>query len=211
MNQVLDASVSRDLDSPPSPSIGAEDLTRQAAAFKNSARSGRTISVSGSSQFVSNWGDCVDIKSNQVDPAALMIAVVVVAAGPLLTKGNWAYLSTVVASVVLVIVVAFSITPETRQSLKGPQLFAISLVIGLIFTVAVSWPIQLLVGDPDTATAIDFGPGVLAAALYYWWYPLDDEHQERWRRRWRKRDPRSYKAQEKTSGLGWPTLPPSSR
>ncbi len=64
----------------------------------------------------------VALTSNHVDPAALMIAVVVVAAGPLLTKGNWAYLSTVVASVVLVIVVAFSITPETRQSLKGPQL-----------------------------------------------------------------------------------------
>jgi len=128
------------------------------------------------------------LTSDHVDPSALMIAVVVVVIGPLLQTGNWSYLSTVVAGVVLVIVVAYSLRPS-RQSLSRLQLLAVSLVIGFIVSVAVSWPIQLLVGNPDIATGIGFGLGALAVALCFWWNILEEEQQELWRQRWQKLNP----------------------
>jgi hypothetical protein len=82
------------------------------------------------------------MEGKEVDPAALLVAVLTVVAGPLLTVGPWDKLNTVIAVVVLVIIIAYSLTLTSQKMMSLPQQIAVSLVIGLIATIAVAWPIQ---------------------------------------------------------------------
>jgi hypothetical protein len=118
-----------------------------------------------------------------VDPAALLIAVIVVAAGPLLETGPWDKLNTIVAVIVLVVVVAYSLTRPIRRSMSMLERVAVSLVIGLICGVAVSWPVQQWVvlphwpaatGDDSADRASDIGQGaglLIAAVVWAWLWP----------------------------------------
>jgi lysylphosphatidylglycerol synthetase-like protein (DUF2156 family) len=126
----------------------------------------------------------VALAQKDVDPAALLIAVFVAIAGEVLSPGGWAFPDTIVAGVVLVIVLAFS-RPTVRQ-LDKFQLIALSLVVGAIFAVAVSWPVQKFYVIPhwhvgtiqpgadrnaDRAGYIGFVVGLVVAVVYaaiYW-------------------------------------------
>jgi hypothetical protein len=85
------------------------------------------------------------MEGKEVDPAALLVAVLTVVAGPLLTAGSWDKLNTVIAVVVLVIIIAYSLTPTSQKAMSPPQQIAVSLVIGLIIAIAVAWPIQSII------------------------------------------------------------------
>jgi hypothetical protein len=86
----------------------------------------------------------VTMKGKDFDPAALLIAIISVAAAPLLTPGPWDKLNTVIAVVVLAIVAAYSLTRTSQISMNEPQRVAVSLVIGIIISVVIAWPIQLI-------------------------------------------------------------------
>ena len=80
---------------------------------------------------------------SKVDPAALLIAIVPVAAGPLLQEGAWHTLNSVIALVVLIVLWAFTLADEQRrQRMSGPECIAVSAVIGLISAIAFAFPIQ---------------------------------------------------------------------
>ena len=79
----------------------------------------------------------------KVDPAALLIAVFAVGAGPLLQSGAWNYVNTVTAAVVLLVVVAFS-WPTVRKGSRLPRSFwfPYATIYAFITAVAASWPAQ---------------------------------------------------------------------
>jgi hypothetical protein len=82
------------------------------------------------------------MRGKDFDPAALLIAIIPVAASPLLTSGPWDKLDTVVAVVVLVIISAYSFERATQLSMTEPQRVSVALVAGLISSIACAWPIQ---------------------------------------------------------------------
>lgn len=96
-----------------------------------------------------------------VDPAAFLLAVLVVAVGPLTSAGSWDQMNTIIAIVVGVLVVAFS-WPRRSQVVKKLDnwtCIALSTVYGLILAIAAAWPIQVVV---DLASDVDcpvFSPG----------------------------------------------------
>jgi hypothetical protein len=82
----------------------------------------------------------VTLARKDVDPAALLIAVFVAVTAEAASPGLWDYLDTIVAVAVLAILVAYSF-PTIRE--QGPlQLGALSVVIGVVFAVAISWLVQ---------------------------------------------------------------------
>ncbi len=116
-----------------------------------------------------------------IDPAALLIAVLTVAATPIAMAGPWDLLDSLVAVVVLVIVTSFTLIGKRRQELQGsPEKVAVWLVLVLIFAVAAAYPVQEWIvkhwwhspGNKissqradvlaDYATYISLGLGVLA-------------------------------------------------
>ena len=131
------------------------------------------------------------VERRHIDPAALLIAVLTVVVAPLTTTGLWDKLNTVVAVVVLVIVMSFTLIGQRRQELQSPyEKLAVSLVIGLIFAVAVAYPVQELIvkhfwriGHPvstkmdeitisNRATWVALGFGLLAMFMLFGWLLL---------------------------------------
>ena len=86
---------------------------------------------------------------DKVDPAALLVAVFAVAAGPLLTSGPWEWINSVVGATVLAVVWAYA-WPERGAYVRSRHVFAAALVMGFLTAVLTAWPIQLLVwgGQP---------------------------------------------------------------
>ena len=83
------------------------------------------------------------MKKPEVDPAALLIAIIAVAVTPLTTSGPWDKLNTAVALIVLIVLWAYTIGSHRRDSLESfIEFYAISLVMGLIFAISIAWPIQ---------------------------------------------------------------------
>lgn len=83
------------------------------------------------------------VKKPDVDPAALLIAIIAVAISPLTTIGPWDRMNTVVALVVLIVLWAYTIGGHRRDSLGSfVECAAIGLVVGLIFAILMAWPIQ---------------------------------------------------------------------
>jgi hypothetical protein len=99
--------------------------------------------------------------NGKVDPAALLIAIIPVAASPLLEAGAWDRLNTVVALVVLIVLWAFTLADkQRRQGMSGPECIAVSAVIGLISAIAVAFPIQaLLAGTMSSDPPLPDGHG----------------------------------------------------
>jgi len=96
-----------------------------------------------------------------VDPAAFLLAVLVVAVGPLTTSGSWDQMNTIVAVVVGVLVVAFS---WPRRSHKVTEFdnwtcAALGVVYGLILTIAAAWPIQVIISAAQHTPCPAFSPG----------------------------------------------------
>ena len=83
------------------------------------------------------------MKKPEVDPAALLIAIIAVAVTPLTRPGPWDKLNTAVALIVLIVLWAYTIGSHRRDSLESfVECSAISLVMGLIFAISIAWPIQ---------------------------------------------------------------------
>lgn len=92
--------------------------------------------------------------NGKVDPAALLIAIIPVAASPLLEAGAWDRLNTVVALVVLIVLWAFTLADkERRQGMSRPECIAVSAVIGLISAIAVAFPYPGIAGGDDVFRA----------------------------------------------------------
>jgi hypothetical protein len=118
-----------------------------------------------------------------MDPAALLVAVLAVGLGPLFGSGRWRILDTVVTLVILVIVVAYSLRQPARSSMGIPERTSVSLVVGLMCGVALAWPIQELFVLPywysrhvdvigDRASDIGLGVGLaVAVAVWLWLRP----------------------------------------
>jgi hypothetical protein len=114
-----------------------------------------------------------------VDPAALLVAVVVVAVGSLLGAGSWGVLDTVVAVTVLAIFFAYSPTPPTQLPDRRRERFAVALAFILLCAVTLAWPIQLIIviwhlfgggseARADLASYFGVGIGVIVSALWLW-------------------------------------------
>ena len=83
------------------------------------------------------------MKKPDVDPAALLIAIIAVAVTPLITPGPWDKLNTAVALIVLIVLWAYTVGGHRRDSLESfVECSAIGLVMGLIFAISIAWPIQ---------------------------------------------------------------------
>lgn len=85
------------------------------------------------------------MKSDKVDPAALLIAIVAVVGAPLLDSGPWLFLNSVIAAVVLVVVYAYAVAGvrRTYHHMFIDRL-AISVIIGLITAIMLAFPLQAL-------------------------------------------------------------------
>ena len=88
-----------------------------------------------------------------VDPTALLIAVFVVVSGEVSSPGLWDLLDMIVALVVLVLILAYSLPAAFQQSRF--QRVALSLVVGFVFAVAISLPLQWLFVVPHWRAASD--------------------------------------------------------
>ena len=83
------------------------------------------------------------MKKPDVDPAALLIAIIAVAVTPLTTPGPWDKLNTAVALIVLIVLWAYTIGSHRHDSMESfVECSAIGLVMGLIFAISIAWPIQ---------------------------------------------------------------------
>lgn len=84
--------------------------------------------------------------TEKVDPAALLVAVLTGATAPLIAIGPWDRMNTVIAIVVLLILIPYTLSSAPRQVLieSGPRL-PVSAAIGLVSGVAFAWPIQKIV------------------------------------------------------------------
>lgn len=124
------------------------------------------------------------MKKPDVDPAALLIAIISVAVLPLTTVGPWDKLNTVVALVVLIVLWAYTIGGDRRYSLRSfTECAAIGLVIGLICAVLVAWPVQFfwtwkgktndkpdfVAADDSTSTGLLVGLIVAIALTLFLW------------------------------------------
>jgi hypothetical protein len=114
-----------------------------------------------------------------VDPAALLIAVIVLASGPVMENGPWDPLNTIVAVIVLIILGAYSLTRAVRLSMSAAERIAVSVVIALTLGVAFAWPAQRWLvphvchkagGEElyDHATYIGLVAGAVLTALAAW-------------------------------------------
>ena len=96
--------------------------------------------------------------SGKFDWAALLIAVLTVAISPLTTIGPWDKMNTIVASVVGIIIVAFTWPREENfrddESSKIPLednwiKAALAIAYGLIIAIGSAWIVQLILNPPD--------------------------------------------------------------
>jgi energy-coupling factor transporter transmembrane protein EcfT len=78
--------------------------------------------------------------SEPTDIAAVLIAVLVVAIGPLSDQGAWTWMNMATALLVLVVLAAYS----WSSFLHSPpfKLFALALVFWTILTIGLAWPAQ---------------------------------------------------------------------
>jgi hypothetical protein len=74
------------------------------------------------------------------DIAAVLVAVLVVAIGPLSTPGEWYYLNTIIAGVVLVVLIPY-VWSGFRQATVLKRV-ALTVVFWGILTVFAGWPVQ---------------------------------------------------------------------
>ena len=79
-------------------------------------------------------------RSDKVDPAALLIAVLAAAMGPTLQSGRWGPINTILATVIFVIAFAYSLWGVHEISFK--ESIATFASLGLVLSVAVAWPLQ---------------------------------------------------------------------
>jgi hypothetical protein len=107
-----------------------------------------------------------DVTRNKVDPAALLLAVVGAAVTPLLTDGSWYAINTLIAGIALLVIASYSLGPGVPGSYSNNlQRWAVALVIGLITSVAVAWPVQELYVENYWNTDNDNLKGSRAAVL----------------------------------------------
>lgn len=93
----------------------------------------------------------------RIDPAALLIAVLTVGVDPLTTNGPWDRINTIVATVVGVVLAAYTwprkAGPPGEAAQEPPPdnwiLAAQAIVYGLIIAIAVGWPMQEALQPPD--------------------------------------------------------------
>jgi hypothetical protein len=84
---------------------------------------------------------------HRVDPAALLVAVFAVGVGPLLQSGEWSYVNTITAGVVLLVVLAFSWPSQAlppTESLSRAVRAAYSAVCAFVVAIMAAWPAQEL-------------------------------------------------------------------
>jgi lincosamide nucleotidyltransferase A/C/D/E len=88
------------------------------------------------------------MSTEKVDPTALLVAVLTVATAPLIAIGPWDRMNTVIAIVVLLILIPYTLSSAPRRVLieSGPRL-PVSAAIGLVSGVAFAWPIQNWIAD----------------------------------------------------------------
>jgi lincosamide nucleotidyltransferase A/C/D/E len=101
--------------------------------------------------------------TEKVDPAALLVAVLTVATAPLIAIGPWDRMNTVIAIVVLLILIPYTLSSAPRQVLieSGPRL-PVSAAIGLVSGVAFAWPIQKSsTTSPATGARADQAPAIV--------------------------------------------------
>jgi hypothetical protein len=91
--------------------------------------------------------------ARRVDPAALLVAVVAVGVGPLFESGEWSFINTAVAGLVLVIILCFVL--PTRPTLlklplrqRLPLAIAQSFATGFVAAIGSAWLIQIWQGIP---------------------------------------------------------------
>lgn len=105
-------------------------------------------------------------KRPDVDPAALLIAIIAVAVTPLTQPGPWDKMNTAVALIVLIVLWAYTIGSHRRDPLESfVECSAIGLVMGLTFAISIAWPIQFFwtwTGKPND------GPDFVAADYSTW-------------------------------------------
>jgi hypothetical protein len=119
-------------------------------------------------------------KNEDVDPAALLIAIVPFASTPLTEEGAWHWLNTILAGAVLTVLVAYTCVGARRRPRPAPERVAIGTVIGLVAAIASAYPLQsLLAGnwnsdeigkaDPhiDQATVIGLLVGLVVAGVVF--------------------------------------------
>jgi len=95
--------------------------------------------------------------NRRIDPAALLIAVLTVGVDPLTVNGPWEKINTIVATVVGVILAAYTwprrMGPESEDSYLPPidnwVLAAHAMAYGLIIAIGVGWPVQEAMQPPD--------------------------------------------------------------
>ena len=95
--------------------------------------------------------------SRKIDPAALLIAILVVAISPLTTVGPWDKMNTIVAGVVGIVLVAFTWPNKANLQDESGQIplrdnwiaAALAIAYGLIITIGSAWIVQLILNPPD--------------------------------------------------------------
>jgi uncharacterized membrane protein len=110
------------------------------------------------------------LAQKDVDPAALLIAVLVAVTTQVLTPGPWSVSDTIVAIIVLMIVIAYS--PPIMSQENASRRFTAFLVIDLIWAAAISWPVQYLIvrpffgsGNDDMDADLATGTGFLIVLI----------------------------------------------
>lgn len=84
-------------------------------------------------------------KNEDVDPAALLIAIVPFATTPLTEEGPWHPLNTILAGVVLIVLLAYTCLGDRRRRFRPtPERVAIGTVIGLVAAIASAYLLQAL-------------------------------------------------------------------
>jgi hypothetical protein len=101
--------------------------------------------------------------ARRVDPAALLLAVIVVGLQPITENGDWEPINTVISAVVLGVALCF-LWPPRDTSMRNIVGFAIG--IAFILGVGLAWPVQAIWGaDADAATYWGLGSAAAAAAV----------------------------------------------
>lgn len=86
-----------------------------------------------------------DTKNDHTDIAAVLVAVLVVAFGPLSTAGPWSWMNSVIALVVFFVLAVYSWPDFLRNA--PIRCIALGLVFWATVTVGLAWPVQRFVLD----------------------------------------------------------------
>ena len=85
-------------------------------------------------------------KLGQVDPAAVLVAVLAAGAGPLIADGPWDAVDAVIAGVVGVILLCVTWPSGANgrpRRVEGRSALALSVAYGFVAAVFLGWPVQL--------------------------------------------------------------------